>query len=86
MVDVIVPLPISTQGIVFPATGAADAVPVKRVRPMMAMRLRMQHTRFIATRFPANCPNKLARFGRTPLAVCPSRDTNVDHRRHEELR
>ena len=57
MVDVIVPLPISSQGIVFPATGAADAVPPKRAKPMMAMRLRMQHARFIATRFPAYCPN-----------------------------
>ena len=39
VVDVIVPLPRWMQGIVFPATGAADAVPAKRVSPMMAMRL-----------------------------------------------
>jgi hypothetical protein len=52
LVDVIVPLPVSTFGATFQSVGVADAVPSKKVRPRTATTVRMQvllrATRFLA--------------------------------------
>jgi hypothetical protein len=76
VVDVIVPKPTSTQGIIFPAVGVADAVPSKKVRPKTATRVRMQAP-LMATRFPANGQNNRTPLRPNALAYVSLRDADV---------